>query len=377
MVNTREIRTRGHSEHAFNSDAGKFYAAYWEDAPEISETTRVRNTTILDHFFSVHPKGKAILEIGVGGEGGFLYFLREDNSIQGLDVSVSAKRNCERLGIPVELHNLDTDPLPFPDEHFDIVFAFEVFEHLANPQFALEEVYRVLKQKGRFLLSIPNPLIHHWPRLFYPTLFEEKAFREFLMVNGFRERGRMYWGLNRYHEQFSAPAEKAFLWCWEWEKADDPEAYFQNGLYFWGQQNEAGIRSRPIEAADLFRKSLEKENGVSSKARFFLTLALAYRCIYGTVEEFMVHVQYFWEEAGGEDQFKKIRSIFALTLLNLEMDRLGLPFLAREIAVDLFQRLRQLPGSEPYLHALAQWGTESFDYNKIATLFDPLAGDRG
>ncbi|TSC84134.1 MAG: type 11 methyltransferase [Parcubacteria group bacterium Gr01-1014_17] len=49
------------------------------------------------------------------------------------------------------------DQLPFPDESLDAVTAWEVFEHLENPFFAMREVRRVLKSGGRFFMSVPNP----------------------------------------------------------------------------------------------------------------------------------------------------------------------------------------------------------------------------
>src|SRR6267143_1760416 len=48
------------------------------------------------------------------------------------------------------------DPLPFPDEVFDLVWCTEVIEHVVDPAFTLGEINRVLKPGGRLLLSTPN-----------------------------------------------------------------------------------------------------------------------------------------------------------------------------------------------------------------------------
>lgn len=49
----------------------------------------------------------------------------------------------------------DGKSLPFPDEHFDAVIAFEVFEHVFNLEEILNEVHRVLKPGGTLFFTIP------------------------------------------------------------------------------------------------------------------------------------------------------------------------------------------------------------------------------
>ena len=53
--------------------------------------------------------------------------------------------------------DFESDPIPLQDESVDIVTLFEVFEHLyVDPMFLIEEVNRVLKPDGLFLISSPN-----------------------------------------------------------------------------------------------------------------------------------------------------------------------------------------------------------------------------
>ena len=39
--------------------------------------------------------------------------------------------------------NLDCEPLPFPDNSFDLVVSHHVVEHLLNPEYAIKEMIRV------------------------------------------------------------------------------------------------------------------------------------------------------------------------------------------------------------------------------------------
>lgn len=366
MTMDNEIRTRGHSERDLTVDSSTFYENYWQDARNISATTHSRNKAILDRFFPVRPRNQQILEIGVGGEGGIIFLLKNENKVCGIDVSSSAQRNCERLGLKIDVINLDTRGVPFEDETFDIVFAFEVFEHFANPQSVIEEIRRVLKPKGLFLVSIPNPLIHHWPRLFYPGLFEEKAFREFLMINEFKINSKNNLGLNMYHPIYKDSSSGAFMWCWNCEKIDrDPKTFFDYGLYFWEQSNKEGIKTRPIEAIDMFRKSLECEDRDNIQSRFFHTLSLLYRYIYRETEEFMKHAEWFMNGAQGDQYPLNMKSIFALLLLNFEMKKFGHEIIDRESHETIVKGLQNFPGSEPYLEIIGKLKDGYLDYRLI------------
>jgi ubiquinone/menaquinone biosynthesis C-methylase UbiE len=54
------------------------------------------------------------------------------------------------------------EDIPYPDTNFDIVFADNVLEHLQNPSLVFQEVARILKPGGLFLVKTPNKL-HYMP----------------------------------------------------------------------------------------------------------------------------------------------------------------------------------------------------------------------
>lgn len=47
-------------------------------------------------------------------------------------------------------------PLPFPDDHFDLVWSSEVIEHLQTPASSLDELRRVVRPGGDIVLTTPN-----------------------------------------------------------------------------------------------------------------------------------------------------------------------------------------------------------------------------
>jgi len=56
----------------------------------------------------------------------------------------------------------DAGHIPYPDGAFDVAFADNVMEHLANPMAVLGEVCRVLRPGGVFLFKTPNKT-HYMP----------------------------------------------------------------------------------------------------------------------------------------------------------------------------------------------------------------------
>lgn len=55
-------------------------------------------------------------------------------------------------------------PLPFPDNYFDGILCFETVEHVPSPDIFIQELYRVVKKKGKLILTTPNKLWEpvHW-----------------------------------------------------------------------------------------------------------------------------------------------------------------------------------------------------------------------
>ena len=62
----------------------------------------------------------------------------------------------------------DIEKLAFKKEEFDLVFCSQVLEHVPHPQKALKEMNRVLKKKGKVIITVPMlGYIHNAPYDFY------------------------------------------------------------------------------------------------------------------------------------------------------------------------------------------------------------------
>jgi ubiquinone/menaquinone biosynthesis C-methylase UbiE len=108
---------------------------------------------------------KSILDIGCG-EGITLEKLLKrfpKQKIQGLDYSPEKVKICERYHLPVRQGN--AGELNYGDSSMDCCLLLEVVEHLAEPENALKEIYRVLHPGGLFLLIFPNDFVFKIARL--------------------------------------------------------------------------------------------------------------------------------------------------------------------------------------------------------------------
>ncbi len=95
---------------------------------------------------------------------------------EDLNVEVLESDHGDRHEIQYKTLNIEYDPWPWEDGHFDIVLYCEVIEHLVyDPTHTLVEAHRVLaKGTGQLLISTPNALAYPYlvqmvqGRNFYP-----------------------------------------------------------------------------------------------------------------------------------------------------------------------------------------------------------------
>jgi ubiquinone/menaquinone biosynthesis C-methylase UbiE len=81
-------------------------------------------------------------------------------------IAFSEVLNCKVVGLdlnakPLKSNNLeiikaDATSLPFDDGSFDFVYCAHVLEHVSDPPKVVEEIYRVLKNKGGIFIAVPN-----------------------------------------------------------------------------------------------------------------------------------------------------------------------------------------------------------------------------
>ena len=104
-------------------------------------------------------KGKVVLDIACGnGYGTYLLANSEAKFVYGIDNSRKAidyaKKNHDQKNISFNLGN--AEKINLKNNSIDLVVSFETIEHLKYPNKFLNEVKRILKPNGLFILSTPN-----------------------------------------------------------------------------------------------------------------------------------------------------------------------------------------------------------------------------
>jgi len=100
-------------------------------------------------------RGKRLLEIGVG-HGYFLEAARRRGfKVRGLDLSSAAEEFCRaRFGFAVLVTSIEDADLP--QNVFDVIAAWHVLEHLADPRAALRKASAWLAPRGMIAVEVPN-----------------------------------------------------------------------------------------------------------------------------------------------------------------------------------------------------------------------------
>lgn len=103
---------------------------------------------------------KLALEIGFGSGYGASHSSKFFKNLSAVEVDVEAVKYAQEIykGSNVNFENYNGSKLPYPDNHFDVVYSFQVIEHVPFDKEFLIEAKRVLKPAGNLIITTPNRL---------------------------------------------------------------------------------------------------------------------------------------------------------------------------------------------------------------------------
>lgn len=100
-------------------------------------------------------RNKKILDVGCFDGSISSLLMQNCNVVFGMELSKQAISSAKEKGANVVLADVD-ETFPFSDHYFDVVFAGEIIEHVLDIDYWLQEIARVVKPDGYFVLTTPN-----------------------------------------------------------------------------------------------------------------------------------------------------------------------------------------------------------------------------
>ncbi|TSC84660.1 MAG: ubiquinone/menaquinone biosynthesis methyltransferase [Parcubacteria group bacterium Gr01-1014_13] len=100
--------------------------------------------------------GKKVLDVGAGTGRLSVALANRDAQVTALDVSPKMLEKIKRKNAKIQTVVGDAESLPFKNETFEIVSAAFLIVHLKDPTRFFDEVYRVLKDGGIFVVTNIN-----------------------------------------------------------------------------------------------------------------------------------------------------------------------------------------------------------------------------
>jgi SAM-dependent methyltransferase len=188
------------------AEAAEDYGVYYHESNlTIPEFINRRLDEIVTKF-DPYRQSSRLLDIGFGA-GTLLEAARRAGwQTTGVEVAQSAVEHVRGLGFEVFCGTLQD--ANYPENHFDVVTASEVIEHVPDPERVLHEIARVLRPGGLLWMTTPHArgisalmLGLKWSLVCPPQhlhLFSVRGAKKMLEQNGFRCLDVATEGVNPY-----------------------------------------------------------------------------------------------------------------------------------------------------------------------------------
>jgi len=103
---------------------------------------------------------RKILDSGCGTGNLTLELLKQKHNVVAIDLNKFGlnvlRKKCKKYSKNLKVHRMDVEKIKFRNNSFDGVSSFFVVPFVKNNKEYFSEVYRVLRNNGKFVISIPS-----------------------------------------------------------------------------------------------------------------------------------------------------------------------------------------------------------------------------
>ncbi len=136
-------------------DLVAWYEAYWAAKDDTVDHSR------LDLMLPYIQPGQRVFQLD-GGPGMLAERIVKERGAEVVmtDLTHEATRRAQAKGLQASQLYIAEQDIPWPDASFDVVVSDSAIEHHFDPARSFDELARILKPGGTFILCLPN--IAHW-----------------------------------------------------------------------------------------------------------------------------------------------------------------------------------------------------------------------
>jgi ubiquinone/menaquinone biosynthesis C-methylase UbiE len=117
---------------------------------------------VLDRFITNLPLNAKILDFGCGDGRNIIHLLKLGFKVTGIDISKNAlecsKELAEKMNLSERMNLIhgDIHSTIISNESFDLIYSTQVLDHIEEPQLVINEAFRILQKKGRFIVQMSS-----------------------------------------------------------------------------------------------------------------------------------------------------------------------------------------------------------------------------
>ena len=181
------------------------YYRYLQTSEVGQETARVHREIIAGYFWNILDNHgcRDVLDVGCG-LGVFLGKAKQGVNAVGVDSNVHVVEHCRRDGRKIILGN--GAELPLRDGAMDGIHCAHLLEHLHDPEKALLEYCRVLRQGGVLVVRVPPYDASFYDDWSHVRPFTGKSLRRLAAVAGFENIRVFYYHYDLPFRKWETPA---------------------------------------------------------------------------------------------------------------------------------------------------------------------------